>query len=266
MSLRARLDAELVRRDLASSRQEAQELIGVGRVLVNGAIASKPSHLVARGDSVHVSGPPRRFVSRGGEKLQAAIDFFQPSVRGCRALDAGASTGGFTDCLLQSGAREVVAVDVGHGQMHPKIRNDERVAVIERFNVREMTIAEIGGSVDLVVADLSFISLTVVVDALASVLTSRGGMILLVKPQFEVGRADASRTKGIISDPSLHSQACEKVERACVNSGVEVIGIIPSPLLGQGGNQEFLLYGHLRGEGSSTSVPSGGITRERLSG
>ena len=264
MALRTRLDAELVRRELASSRQEAQELIGVGRVLVNGAVASKPAHLVARGDAVHVSGPPRRFVSRGGEKLQAAIDFFEPAVRGSRVLDAGASTGGFTDCLLQSGAREVVAVDVGHGQLHPKIRSDDRVVVIERFNVRDMRVSDIGGSVDFVVADLSFISLSVVVEALTSVLSPGGGMILLVKPQFEVGRADASRTKGIISDPLLHDQACESVKRACENSGVEVVGIIASPLLGQGGNQEFLLNGSLRREEQFARVLSEDVSRERL--
>ena len=169
MARRQRLDTELVRRQLVSGRREATELIDAGRILVNGAIASKAAHQVDPADAVVVSGPPARFVSRGGEKLDAALEVCGIDVAGRRVLDAGASTGGFTDCVLQRGATHVVALDVGHGQLHPKIRDDERVTVMERFNVRDMTIDDIGGEVDVVVADLAFIWLTLVVPALIGV-------------------------------------------------------------------------------------------------
>lgn len=246
MAQRFRLDAELVRRSLVSSRKEAQELIQSGRVLVNGAIASKSAHLVAPADAVLLSSPPRRFVSRGGEKLEAALRVFGVSVRDSVVLDAGASTGGFTDCLLQNGARIVHAVDVGHGQLHPRIREDSRVRVLERFNIRLLTSHELGGDVDVVVADLSFISLTVVLPALCRVLVVGGDLVLLIKPQFEVGRREVSRGKGVISDPSLHQMACDAVVAACENTGVQVIQVIPSPILGHEGNREFLLHGIVR--------------------
>lgn len=221
-------------------------MIAAGRVLVNGAVASKPAHLVASADAVVLSGAPRRFVSRGGDKLQAALEEFQVSVTGCSALDAGASTGGFTDCLLQNGARLVHAVDVGHGQLHPRIRDDERVHVLEKFNIRKLEAQDIGGSVDVVVADLSFISLTAVLPALVSVLAQGGHLILLIKPQFEVGRREVSRGRGVISDPVLHEEACRTVVDACRREGVEVLGVVPSPVLGQEGNREFLLHGIMR--------------------
>lgn len=243
MGRRARLDAELVRRELVVSRQEAQELIEAGRVLVNGAFASKPAHQVADSDAVLVTGPPRRFVSRGGEKLQAALDAFGVDASGLVVLDAGASTGGFTDCLLQNGACVVHAVDVGHGQLHPRIRTDPHVRVLERFNIRQLSLRDIEGPVDLVVADLSFISLTAVLPALASVLRDGGRTILLVKPQFEVGRREVSKGKGVITDPDLHRTACDSVAAACERAGVQVTGIVPSPILGQEGNREFLLHG-----------------------
>jgi 23S rRNA (cytidine1920-2'-O)/16S rRNA (cytidine1409-2'-O)-methyltransferase len=246
MVQRTRLDAELVRRTLVDSRHEAQELIQAGRVLVNGAIAAKSAHLVAPFDALIVTGPPRRFVSRGGDKLLAAIETFDLVIEGCSALDAGASTGGFTDCLLQHGAHSVIAVDVGHGQLHPRIRNDERVRVIERFNIRRLTREDLGGPVDLAVADLSFISLTAVIPALTSVLEVGGHMILLVKPQFEVGRQEVSRGRGVVTDPELHRAACDAVGEGCERAGVDVLDVIPSPLLGQEGNREFLLLGVVR--------------------
>lgn len=218
-------------------------MITAGRVLVNGAIASKPSHMIASSDAVLLSSPPRRFVSRGGDKLLAALEAFEIPVDGCRALDAGASTGGFTDCLLQHGARTVVALDVGHGQLHPRIRHDDRVVVLEKSNIRAVTPDAIGGRVDLVVADLSFISLTVVIPALVGVLEDGGHLVLLIKPQFEVGREEVSRGKGVISDPDLHRSACAKVVSVCEEYGVRAIGVIPSPILGQEGNREFLLHG-----------------------
>lgn len=229
-----------------SSRQEAQQLIDAGRVLVNGAVASKSAHLVAPADAVVLSGPTRRFVSRGGDKLQAALTAFDISVNGSTALDAGASTGGFTDCLLLNGARFVHAVDVGHGQLHPRIRCDDRVAVLEKFNIRRLEVATLGGEVDIVVADLSFISLTAVVPQLVGVLREGGHLVLLIKPQFEVGRREVSKGKGVITDPHLHEEACASVIDACERVGVSIVGIIPSPVLGQEGNREFLLHGVVR--------------------
>ena len=246
MARRQRLDTELVRRQLVTGRREATELIDAGRILVNGAIASKAAHQVDPADAVVVNGPPARFVSRGGEKLDAALEACGIDVSGRRVLDAGASTGGFTDCVLQRGATHVVALDVGHGQLHPKIRDDERVTVMERFNVRDMTIDDIGGEVDVVVADLSFISLTLVVPALIGVCRPGSELVLLVKPQFEVGRRDVSKGKGIISDPELHQAACDGVRESCENAGATVNQIISSPITGAEGNKEFLLYATVR--------------------
>lgn len=241
MSRRRRLDADLVRRQLVSSRTEAQEMVDHGRVLVNGAVADKSSRLVDPGDAVVISGPPPRFVSRGGEKLAAALTAFALDVTGRRVLDAGASTGGFTDCLLQAGAAHVVALDVGHGQLHPRIRSDERVTVIERFNVRDVTSDSIGGPVDMVVADLSFISLTLVARALVGVGREGAPVVVLVKPQFEAGRRDVARGRGVIADPEVQQRAVDDVTRAFVEAGATVTGVIESPLRGAEGNKEFLL-------------------------
>jgi 23S rRNA (cytidine1920-2'-O)/16S rRNA (cytidine1409-2'-O)-methyltransferase len=247
MAPRCRLDAELVRRELVSSRQEALEMIQAGRVLVNGAVAAKAAHLVAPADALVLSVPPRRFVSRGGEKLLAALGEFALPVEGLTAVDAGASTGGFTDCLLQHGARSVIAIDVGHGQLHPKIRNDERVTVRERVNIRGVTASDVDGPVDIVVADLSFISLTIVLPALVGLLKDQGHLVALIKPQFEVGRDEVSRGRGVITDPELHAWACTTVGSACEELGLSVSAVIPSPILGQEGNKEFLLHGVLHG-------------------
>ncbi len=241
MSRRRRLDADLVRRRLVSSRTDAQELIDLGRVLVNGAVADKSSRLVDPADAVVIEGPPPRFVSRGGEKLAAALEAFAIDVRGRRVLDAGASTGGFTDCLLQAGAAHVVALDVGHGQLHPRIRHDERVTVIERFNVRDVTSEIIGGSVDMVVADLSFISLTLVARALLGVCREGAELVVLVKPQFEAGRRDAARGRGVIVDPEVQQRAVDDVTSAFETAGAEVRGVIDSPIRGGEGNKEFLV-------------------------
>lgn len=242
MSRRRRLDADLVRRQLVSSRTEAQEMIDLGRVLVNGAVADKASRLVDPADAVLIEGPPPRFVSRGGEKLAAALDAFHVDATGRRVLDAGASTGGFTDCLLQSGASQVVALDVGHGQLHPRIRHDERVTVIERFNVRDVTSDAIGGPVDLVVADLSFISLTLVARALLGVCTEGADVVVLVKPQFEAGRRDVARGRGVIVDPDVRQRAVDDVTAAFQEAGAEIRGVIESPIRGAEGNKEFLVH------------------------
>lgn len=241
MSRRRRLDADLVRRQLVASRTEAQEMIDLGRVLVNGAVADKSSRLVDPGDAVLIEGPPPRYVSRGGEKLAAALVDFDLDVSGRRVLDAGASTGGFTDCLLQSGASHVVALDVGHGQLHPRIRLDDRVTVIERYNVRDVTSEAIGGHVDMVVADLSFISLTLVARALLGVCREGAAVVVLVKPQFEAGRRDVARGRGVILDPDVQQRAVDDVTEAFRAAGAEIRGVIDSPIRGAEGNKEFLV-------------------------
>jgi len=231
-----------VRRGLVASRAQAADAIAAGRVTVAGATADKPSRLVAPSEPVELLGPPPRFVGRGGEKLEGALAAFPGiEVAGRRALDAGASTGGFTDCLLQRGAREVVAVDVGHGQLHPRLRADPRVVVRERTDVRALDPAAIGGPVDLVVADLSFISLRSVLDALLRLVVPGGPLVLLVKPQFEAGRAEASRGRGVVRDPEVHARVRAEVDGALQARGAAIMGWMTSPLRGADGNVEFFV-------------------------
>lgn len=251
MARRQRLDAELVRRSLVATRTDAARAIEEHRVLVNGAVADKASRQVHAGDAVVVLGDGPRFVSRGGEKLDAALQGFGVDVQGMRVLDAGASTGGFTDCLLQRGAGHVVALDVGHGQLHPSIRADERVTVIERFHVRDVDTVVTGGQVDLVTADLSFISLTRVIPAMAGVLRDSGAMVLLVKPQFEAGRAEVSKGRGVVTDPAVHERVRLEVHAAIESAGGRVRGWLDSPLLGGDGNREFLVHATFERTGCS---------------
>ena len=239
---RRRLDADLVRRGLVTSRTEAQSLIDEHRVLVNGAIAEKSSRQVATGDQVVVSGPPSRFVGRGAFKLDHALDAFGIDVTGLRALDAGASTGGFTDCLLQRGAAHVVAVDVGHGQLHERLCGDDRVTNLERTNVRHIDLGVVGGPVELVVGDLSFISLRLVIAPLVSVCQPGAAMVLLVKPQFEAGRAEVSRGRGIVTDPEVWERVRGEVADAFLVAGCDVVGWTDSPITGADGNHEFLVH------------------------
>ena len=240
--VRRRLDVELVRRGLVDSRREAHDVVEAGRVLVAGAPALKLARMVGDDEPIVIEGPPKKYVSRGGEKLQGALDAFAIDVAGLRVLDVGASTGGFTDCLLQRGATHVVALDVGHGQLHPKLRDHPQVTVIERTNIRHADLPALGAPFDLVVADLSFISLTVVADALVAAAGPGGQMVLLIKPQFEAGKADVSRGKGIISDPELHARACSDVAAALAERNAQVIGQIESPIKGGQGNVEFLVH------------------------
>ena len=242
MVARRRLDAELVRRGLAVSRTEAHDQVQAGLVLVNGAVAGKPARLVAAGDAVVVADPPARFVGRGGEKLDAAIVEFAIEVAGRRALDVGASTGGFTDCLLSRGAAHVVALDVGHGQLHPRVRDDPRVTVLERTNIRTATRETIGGAVDLAVADVSFISLTVVIPVLVRLCQPGSSMVLLVKPQFEAGRAEVGRGKGVVTDPAVHARVRDEIEAALAATGCTIGGWRESPIRGGQGNREFLVH------------------------
>lgn len=243
---RLRLDAELVRRGLARSREHASELIAAKRVKVQGAWATKPATGVTTDVAIVVAEDPERpdYVSRGGHKLAGALAAFVPLglvVAGRRCLDAGASTGGFTDVLLRSGAAQVVAVDVGYGQLAWPIRQDERVVVHDRTNVRELTPELIEGPVDLVVGDLSFISLELVLDALLGVTAADGDLALMVKPQFEVGK-DRVGKGGVVRDPNLRAEAVIAVAAAAARRGWGARAVTVSPLPGPSGNVEFFLW------------------------
>ncbi len=251
MPRRLRLDAELVRRGLARSRDQAAELIAARRVRVDGAVAVKPATGVSTDVALVVTEDASRpdYVSRGGHKLAGALTAFEPlglSVRGRRCLDAGASTGGFTDVLLRAGAGEVVAVDVGYGQLAWSLRSDDRVVVHDRTNVRELTPDLVAGRVDVVVGDLSFISLVLVLDALLSVTHEDGDLVLMVKPQFEVGRNRVGRG-GVVRDPELRAEAVETVAAAAAARGWGARAVATSPLPGPSGNVEFFVWLH-RGE------------------
>jgi 23S rRNA (cytidine1920-2'-O)/16S rRNA (cytidine1409-2'-O)-methyltransferase len=216
-------------------------------------VATKSARQVDPAQAIELLGPPPRFVGRGGEKLDAALDRFAIDVDGRRALDAGASTGGFTDCLLQRGAREVVAVDVGYGQLHERLRADPRVTNLERTNVRALTTTDVGGPVDLVVADLSFISLRTVLPALLGL--TDADLVLLVKPQFEAGRQEAARGKGVITDPVIWRRVLDEVAAALVGRGATIMGAMASPLTGADGNVEFLLHTRTPTPGMAASGP-----------
>jgi 23S rRNA (cytidine1920-2'-O)/16S rRNA (cytidine1409-2'-O)-methyltransferase len=251
---RARLDAELVRRKLFASREQAAAAIAEGRVLVAGQPARKAATAVTSDVPIVLRDPDRvEWASRGAHKLLGALELFGDRARhdppltvdGRRCLDAGASTGGFTDVLLRADAAEVVAVDVGYGQIVWRLRTDPRVTVVDRTNVRALTPDQIGGPVDVVVADLSFISLLVVLPALVGCAQARpdrpADFVLLVKPQFEVGRERVGRG-GVVREPELRADAVRQVARAALDLGLRVRGIAPSPLPGPAGNVEYLLW------------------------
>jgi 23S rRNA (cytidine1920-2'-O)/16S rRNA (cytidine1409-2'-O)-methyltransferase len=238
---RARVDAELVRRGLARSRQQAAELIGAGRVTIDGMPAAKPATAVAVTAALAVQGNQgKAWVSRGAHKLIGALDAFGIDVSGRRCLDAGASTGGFTEVLVDRGAATVIAVDVGYGQLAWSLRSDPRVVVIERTNVRELTPADIGGPVDLVVADLSFISLATVLPALTACAGPHADIVPMVKPQFEVGR-DRVGAGGVVTDPDLRADAVLAVAHRAETLGWHTAGVTASPLPGPSGNVEYFL-------------------------
>lgn len=255
MAARRRLDAELVRRGLVVSRAEAKVAVEAGLVVVSGSMASKPTRLVDPAESIGVLAPPARYVGRGGEKLEAALEAFSLSVVGKRCLDVGASTGGFTDCLLQHGATEVTALDVGHGQIHRRLRDDPRVIVIERRNIRTVVPGDLGPLFDVVVADLSFISLRLVAEPIAGLGRSGADLVLLVKPQFEAGRREVSRGRGVITDPDVWRGALSGAVDAVVDTGAAVHDIIASPLRGAEGNVEFLLHAKAGTDASATGAP-----------
>ncbi|WP_020495692.1 TlyA family RNA methyltransferase [Sciscionella marina] len=242
----ARLDAELVRRGLARSRAHAAELIEAGRVSVRGVLAHKPATGVSPDISLVVAedGSDEDWASRGAHKLLGALEAFEPlglTVNGRCCLDAGASTGGFTDVLLRRGARTVVAADVGRGLLIWRLRTDERVEVLERTNVRALTTEQIGGEVDLIVADLSFISLGLVLPALASCLAAEADLVPMVKPQFEVGKQRVG-AGGVVRDPALHAEAVRTVIGEAATLGLTPRGVVASPLPGPSGNVEYFVW------------------------
>jgi len=231
----------MVERGLADSREKAQALIMAGEVLLNGQKASKPGQPVAADSALAVLARPP-YVGRGGLKLAAALREFAIDAAGKVCLDIGSSTGGFTDALLQAGAARVHSVDVGVGQLDWKLRTDPRVAVHEGINARALEFGDIGELADILVCDVSFISVTLILPAAARLLRPAGELVILVKPQFEVGKGRVGKG-GIVRDPVLHRDVCERVEQAVRDLGF-VTALMDSPILGAEGNKEFLLYGH----------------------
>jgi 23S rRNA (cytidine1920-2'-O)/16S rRNA (cytidine1409-2'-O)-methyltransferase len=240
-SAKCRLDRLLVDRGLVESRERGHALVLAGQVLVNGQKQEKAGVLVPDNADLRILGDTLPYVSRGGLKLEKALTEFQVSVQGRTCLDVGASTGGFTDCLLQHGATKVFAVDVGYGQLAWKLRQDPRVVVIERANVREIDPSLVPELVDLAVIDVSFISLEKVIPAVLKFLKSNSEIVALIKPQFEVGRGQVGKG-GIVRDVAARNAAVERVREFVHGLGLEVQGVIPSPITGQDGNVEFLVY------------------------
>jgi len=253
---RRRLDAELVRRGLAGSRAEAQEAVRAGHVIVRGAPATKSTTLVGADEALAFAGPARPFVSRGGDKLAAALDSFAIDPTGRDCLDAGASTGGFTDCLLQRGAGHVVALDVGYGQLAWELRTDPRVTVMEKTNVRELRPDLLPYRPSLVTADLSFISLRLAVGPLIQATEPLADLVFLIKPQFEAERDQVGR-RGVVRDPSLWRRAIEDVADATRAAGAGSAGLTLSPVKGPAGNVEFLF--HARTAAEPITLDMGGV-------
>ncbi|HQR45796.1 MAG TPA: TlyA family RNA methyltransferase [Thermoanaerobaculia bacterium] len=236
---KVRLDRLLVERGLAESRTRAEALILAGRVTVRGLTAVKPGTPVPAGAELSVTGPEHPWVSRGGVKLAAALDHFGVDPSGKVCLDVGASTGGFTDVLLSRGARTVYAVDVGYGQLHARLRSDPRVVLLEKVNARYLSTAEVPAPVELLVADVSFISLTMILPAAVPLLAPGAAAVLLVKPQFESERGEVGKG-GIVRDPAVRERAVARVAFAAAALGLAPLGTIPSPIEGADGNREFL--------------------------
>jgi 23S rRNA (cytidine1920-2'-O)/16S rRNA (cytidine1409-2'-O)-methyltransferase len=237
MPKKSRLDQLLVGKGLFPSREQARRAVMAGDVKIDTRVASKPSELVGDEASISVK-PARKYVGRGALKLEGALEYFKIGVRGKTALDIGASTGGFTDYMLQRGAEKVYAVDVGYGQLNWKLRNDPRVVVLEKINARSLSRREVPEPVDLCVIDVSFISLTLILPNAFDLITPTGVILALIKPQFELQRADVG-SGGIVRDEKLHRKAHEKIVAFVEHSGHLVAGLVPSAIKGADGNQEF---------------------------
>jgi 23S rRNA (cytidine1920-2'-O)/16S rRNA (cytidine1409-2'-O)-methyltransferase len=234
-----RVDALLVARGLAESRSQAQRLLMAGQVRADGQLVDKPAQMLAEDIVLEVLAPPR-FVSRGGEKLEAAISEFNVDANGLVCADVGSSTGGFTDCLLQHGAARVYAIDVGKGQLHWKLRNDGRVVVMEETNARSVQV--LPEPIDLITVDASFISLRTLLPVISNWLKAGEQMIALIKPQFEAGKREAARGKGVVRDRGVHLRVLTEVLNAFPPAGLDVRGLLRSPILGPKGNVEFLAW------------------------
>jgi 23S rRNA (cytidine1920-2'-O)/16S rRNA (cytidine1409-2'-O)-methyltransferase len=243
-----RLDRLLVEKGIAPSRQRAQAMIMAGKILVNNQPVDKAGFRVDKDDGIELKGNDIPYVSRGGLKLEGALQGFEVNPDGCVCLDVGASTGGFTDCLLQNGAARVYAVDVGYGQLAWKLRQDPRVVVIERTNIRHMPAEAIAEPVDIATIDVSFISLKIVVPAVIAFLKNGARILALIKPQFEVGK-DLVGKGGVVRDAKLHSYVIESLSAFFVESGFSCETAIPSPILGPKGNREFFILLRFQPEG-----------------
>lgn len=240
MSSKLRLDQLLVERGLFVSREKAQRAVMAGLVLVDGQKADKPGRQL-KDDAVVEVREGEKYVGRGGLKLEGALDHWQISVEGCIGLDIGASTGGFTDCLLQRGALRVHAVDVGHSQLDWKLRNDPRVIVREGLNARYLTFSDLGEFADIIVSDVSFISLTLILPAAFALLAPGGDMVVLIKPQFEL-TPDKIGKGGVVRDPAFHEEAVERIRSFVAEIGKQWVGVMKSPITGREGNVEFLAH------------------------
>jgi 23S rRNA (cytidine1920-2'-O)/16S rRNA (cytidine1409-2'-O)-methyltransferase len=242
---RTRLDTLLVQRGLAPSRERARAIILAGQVKVEGVVASKAGVLIGSDAALTLVQPDHPYVGRGGVKLAHALDTFHVPVTDREALDIGASTGGFTDVLLRRGASRVVALDVGRGQLDWRLRTDPRVVVVEGYNARLLTLDDLPGPIDLVTVDVSFISLGHLLPRIPPLLRRGADVVVLVKPQFEAGRAEVGK-KGIVRDPRVHEQVLDRVTRSALEAALVRVGMTPSPITGTTGNQEFFL--HLKAE------------------
>lgn len=236
-----RLDAELVMRGLASSRERAKEYIQSGMITVNGSAVAKPSFLVDEASQIALSGETLRYVGRGGLKLEGAIKQFGLKLSDKICLDIGASTGGFTDCMLQNGAKKVYAADVGHGQLAAKLLNDSRVVNLEGVNVKDLTPDLFSEQIDFISADLSFITVKFAIDAASMILSFGGEAVYLIKPQFEAGRSSIAKG-GIVKDKKVHIKVLESVCQHLCSRNFAVTGLVPSPIKGGDGNIEYLAY------------------------
>lgn len=238
---KVRLDRLLVERGIASSRERARALVLAGAVLVGDECVDKAGAMVPSDAELRIKGGDNPYVSRGGLKLKAALDEFRIDVSGRIALDVGASTGGFTDCLLQAGARKVYAVDVGYGQLAWKLRQDERVVLFERTNIRYFSGKGIEDAIDLAVIDASFISLRKVIPRVSELIREGGSILALIKPQFEVGKGEVGK-KGVVRDPALHRKVLDEIAEFSKELNLTVLGNCESPVMGPQGNREFFLY------------------------